>query len=195
MGATVDLNLVSKKNINLEKIINLLTGKFELNVKINNIDIMDNWEYDNVINILEIDKAEKYIEESKIANIELRISDKWNAGCQIEKIGNIYVTNIWIDTAKINCLDCDIINEENNFFYEEVTNLVLDSVKEYDIVISSLGVETTFEYNEDIYEIINTSQNVIIWIITGNYPENINNYYLQEQCKLDVGIFIKACDK
>lgn len=191
MGATIDLNIVSKKSIRIEEIIKLLTNKFKLNIEINNIDIMDNWEYENLINVSEINKVQKYVEESKIANIEFMILDKCKAGCQLEKIESVYVTNVWIDTTNFGYLDCDIINDENKSFYEKVINLVLDSVKEYDIVISSLGVETIFEYSDDISEVIDESENVIVWIINGNYPKYINNYYLRENAELDTGIFYK----
>ncbi|NFG40692.1 hypothetical protein FC789_05710 [Clostridium botulinum] len=192
MGATIDLNIVSKKNIRIEQIIKLLTNKFKLNIEINNIDIMDNWEYEHVMNIFEVNKVQKYIEESKIANIEFFVSNKCNAGCQIQKIDNVYETNIWIDTTNFGYLDCDIINDENKSFYDKVINLVLDSVKEYDIVISSLGVETIFEYSDDICEVIDESENIIVWIITGNSPKTINNYYLKENVELDTRIFIKT---
>lgn len=192
MGATIDLNIVSKKNIKIEEIIKLLTNKLKLNIEINNIDIMDNWEYENLINVSEINKVQKYVEESKIANIEFMVLDKCKAGCQLEKIENVYITNVWIDTANFDYLDCDIINDENKSFYDRVIKLVLDLAKDYDIVISSLGVETIFEYSDDISEVIDESENVIVWIITENYPKHINNYHLIENVELDMGIFIKT---
>ncbi|HDK7166224.1 TPA: hypothetical protein PTV44_000027 [Clostridium botulinum] len=109
-------------------------------------------------------------------------------GVNIEKV---YVTNVWIDTINFGYLDCDIMNDENRFFYYKVINLVLDSVKKYDIAISSLGVETIFEYSNDICEVIDESENVIVWIIIENYPKIINNYYLKENVELNTGIFIK----
>ncbi|WP_459477380.1 hypothetical protein [Clostridium saccharoperbutylacetonicum] len=191
MGATIDLNIVSKNNMKIEEIIKLLTNKFKLNIRINNIDVMDNWEYENLINVSEINKVQKYVEEFKIANVEFTVVDKCKAGCQLEKIENVYVTNVWIDTTNFNYLDCDIINDENKSFYNRVINLVLDFTKDYDIVISSLGVETIFEYSDNIYDVINESENVIVWIITKYYQKYINNYYLRKNDKLNAGIFIK----
>lgn len=34
-------------------------------------------------------------------------------------------------------------------------------------------------------------ENIIVWIIIGNYPKTINNYYLKENVELDTWDFYK----
>lgn len=191
MGATIDLNIISKVNLKVEKIIQLMSQKFKFNIEIANIEIIDDWEYQNMVKVLDISKIQRYVEEHKIANIEFIISGKYRAGCQIEKIDAGYETCIWIDTVNISYLDCDAINDGNSFFYSELINLILASVKEYEIIVASIGVETAVEYSENILDMVNKSNNVIVWLITGKYPKILNNFDLSESVEWNVGIFIK----
>lgn len=191
MSATIDLNIVSRESIGIKYMIEFLTSEFGFDLKINNIEVMDNWEYENVIDGLEINVVQQYIEEGKIANIELLESNKNRIGFQIEKTRGGYETDIWIDTANLSYLDYDYIDDENKFFYKKIINVVSELVKKFKIIVATIGIETVFEYNSNLAKMINDSKNIIVWIIVGDYPQCMENYSLTENKQLDIGIFIK----
>ena len=115
MGAILDINVISKKYINPSYIKYLLESEFKLSIKIQEIEIIDNWEFSNSKKILNIEDVEDYILNNKIANIISVINGKYSSGIQIEKIKNIYSFSFWVDTEYIPCLDSDTINNKNKF--------------------------------------------------------------------------------
>lgn len=187
----MDLNILCKKNIQPQELFDILMDEFNLDVKVENIDVMDNWQYENLINLSDIDSISSYIEVNKIVNIELCISSKWIAGCQLEKINDVYLINPWINTLNLDYVDSYTINKENEYLYELLTSTIIKIIKKYNIILTSIGVETMFKYDEDINEIINKSENVIRWIIPNMYEKNIDKYYLKKYHKLDVGVYTR----
>lgn len=191
MAAVMDLNILCKKNVQFEELFDILKNEFNLDIKVDNIEVMDNWKYENVINISYVNNIYHYIEANKIGSIELNILSKWRAGCQLQKINDVYLINMWINTKDLDYLDSYTINEENEYIYEFITSTIIKLVNKYNIILASIGVETMFTYNEEINEIINKSENITRWIIPNMYEKNINKCYLKEYYKPDVGVFTR----
>lgn len=164
MGAILDINVISKKYINPSYIKYLLESEFKLSIKIQEIEIIDNWEFSNSKKILNIEDVEDYILNNKIANIISVINGKYSSGIQIEKIKNIYSFSFWVDTEYIPCLDSDTINNKNKFFYNLIKEKIVQLKNTYEISIASIGLETIFKYDENIKKIIKESTNISMFL-------------------------------
>ncbi|MGL5152955.1 MAG: hypothetical protein ACRC7N_20550 [Clostridium sp.] len=193
MGATLDLNIVSTKNININKILILMEKSFNVKIGVNEIEIIDDWEYSNVIYELEIDNVCKYIEVGKIANIQLNANNKFKMGCQIEKENGIYLTNLWIDTEKLQHLDSNSIIAENEMFYNKLIDIISELSNIYEIIISSVGVESTLEYSQELEAVIRESENINMWFTTNKALKTIEGFHM-EKLTDKVNVFKKLVD-
>ena len=180
MGATLDLNIVSTKNININKILILMEKSFNVKIGVNEIELIDDWEYSNIIYELEIDNVCKYIEVGKIANIQLNANNKFKMGCQIEKENGIYLTNLWIDTEKLQHLDSNSIIAENEMFYNKLIDIISKLSNIYEIIISSVGVESTLEYSQELEDVIRKSENINMWFITNKALKTIEGFHMEK---------------
>ncbi|WP_252250327.1 hypothetical protein [Clostridium sp. ZBS13] len=194
MAAVMEINILSEKFIEVKELFDILNGKFNLEMKVNNAEVMDNWEYENIIKLSNQDNISEYIKNNKIVNFELSIYNKCSAGCQVEKIDDVYLMCLWIDTLHLEYLDSHMINEENEKIYESITNEVIKSIDKYKIIITSIGIETMFVYDKDVNKIINKSASVIKWIVPNMYEQNINKYYLEEKYEPYVGVYTRTID-
>lgn len=191
MASVMEINILSKKFIKIKELFDILKDKFNLKMRVNNVEAMDNWEYENIIKLSNKDNILEYIENHKIINIEFSIYDKHIAGCQIEKLDDVYLICLWINTLNLKYLDSDTINEKNNFIYELITNEVIKSIDKYRIIITSIGIETMFVYDKDINKIINKSTNVIRWIMPNTCKKDISKYYLEQKYEAYAGVYTR----
>lgn len=194
MAAVMEINILSEKLIKIKELFDILSKKYNLEMKVNNAEAMDNWEYENIIKLSNQDNILEYIENNKIVIFELSIYDKYRAGCQIEKIDDVYLMCLWIDTFNLEYLDSNMLNEENKRIYESITNEVIKWIDKYKIIITSIGIETMFVYNKDINKIINKSSSVTRWIIPNMYKQNINKYCLEQKYGPYVGVYTRTID-
>ena len=180
MGANLDLNMVSTKSININNILIILEKMFNTKIVINEIEIIDDWEYSNVTYESEIDNVSKYIENGKIANIQLKADNIYKMGCQIEKENGVYLTNLWIDTEKLQYLATNCIISKNEMFYNKLIDILSKLSDIYNIVISSIGIESTLEYSKELEYIIRESKNINIWFITNKDLKTIEGFHIEE---------------
>ena len=193
MGATLDLNMISKKYININKILILMEKSFNVKIRVDEIEIIDDWQYSNVIYELEMDNVCKYIEVGKIANIQLNADNKFKMGCQIEKENGIYLTNLWIDTEKLQHLDSNWIIAENKIFYNKLIDIILELSNIYNIIIASVGVESTLEYSHELEDVIRESENISMWFIANKDLKTIEGFHI-EKLTDKVNVFKKILD-
>lgn len=81
MVLVMEINILSKKFIKIKELFDILKDKFNLKMRVNNVEVMDNWEYENIIKLFNKDNILEYIENYKIINIEFFIYDKYIVGC------------------------------------------------------------------------------------------------------------------
>ena len=184
MGAVLDINIISKKYINPHYIKYLLEDEFKLIIEVQQIEIIDNWEFNNSKKILNIEEVENYILNNKIANIISVINGKYNSGIQIEKINKIYSFSFWIDTKYIQVLDSNNINNKNKLFYNLIRRKIVELKNLYEISIASIGTETIFEYDKNIEKMIRESVNINMFLFLDyDLLKNINNKILMNYTK------------
>lgn len=187
MAASLDVNILSNKILDvniIEKIIN------DYQVAIGSISSIDNWRWDNEQQV-EINQLMKLIEAYKIIIIKLISPLLKDSGVYIEKINEVYLYTLWINTDGYSCLDCDMITLRNRTFYEKVCKAILkidgDNQNLFEMV--GIGVETDFCYSENIMDIVQNSRNMIVWIL----PSNINlNGILRSYKKKNIEGFNKT---
>ncbi|MFT8349932.1 hypothetical protein [Clostridium saccharoperbutylacetonicum] len=68
MAAVMEINILSEKFIEVKELFNILNGKFNLEMKVNNAEVMDNWEYENIIKLSNQENISEYIKNNKIVN-------------------------------------------------------------------------------------------------------------------------------
>lgn len=190
MGATLDLNIASTKSINIKEIFILMEKNFNVKISVNKIEIIDDWEYSKTVNELDIDNVYQYIEDGKIANIYLNANNKFKMGCQLEKENGDYLANLWIDTEKLQYLDTNRIMAENEQIYNKLIDIILALSKVYEIIISSVGVESILEYSQELKDVIKESENINMWFIN-NKDINYIKGYCMEKLTDEVNVFKK----
>lgn len=180
MGAILDFNIVSKENIDINKILREIENNFKVKIGVNEIEIIDDWECSNAIYELELYNVCKHIEVGKIANIQLNAHNKFKMGCQIEKEKGVYLTNLWLDTEKLQYLDSNWIIAENEIFYNKLIDIILELSTIYEIIISSVGVESTLIYSQELEYVIRDSENINMWIIINKDLKDIKGFQMKK---------------
>lgn len=169
MGEVLEISCIIK---NKDHIINLY--EYMKNIPDNEnlteeIEIMDNWCYDNVskLDSFDIDTFIKYA-ESKIILITERMIDGAK-GLYIEAIsGNCYNVEIWFN-KRDECYD-DIMNDLLQFIFKNIIE---------DIYLIAIGRETLFDYDEDFWKMDKKSHNIDTWIISEKFlgDKSITTYH------------------
>lgn len=175
MAARLDINILSFKSIELHDIIKLVDAEFGVSLKVKEIEILDNWTYQNIEYETKSADVKKHIDAGRVANI-LFDDLECQTGCQLEKIGDTYFTNFWFDTQKFPNLDSDFITEENSQFYNKLLCVFLNISKDFKIIASSVGVESEVQQYHNLIDIIKESKNVNMWFVKGIFFATIPKY-------------------
>ncbi len=176
MAIVLDINILCKKMLSLN-LIEELIGTYE--VTINSISSIDTWEWENEqqIEFLQIKDA---ITRGKIIIIKLKSHEFKDLGVYIEKMNDIYLYTLWINTEGYPELDCDKISAENRTYYEIIYQEILKVNRKYQNLfeIVGIGLETNFCCDENIINIICRSKNVMVWIVNNdiNLEDVLINY-------------------
>lgn len=164
MAIVLDINFLCNNMLDISIIENLL---IEYQVKVDTINCLDNWMWDNEKEVESLNGIEKMLMNNQIVVIKLKRPLIKDLGMYIEKIENIYQYTLWINTEGYPELDCDMINEKNRRIYEKILQAIL-CMKEKDLnifEIIGIGLETDIHYNKNIIDIIKNSENILVWII------------------------------
>lgn len=164
MAAVIELYCVWGKQIDLAAGLKIISETAE--VSIGNAFCIDNWKWENQQAILDFSEIEEKIEKNKIVVIDLKLSVFKSAGIYIEKMQNDYVYEMWIDTEGFPELDVDVITKANQKFYQRAYKALETIVERQKIPfkILGIGVETNFEYDEDVNEIVRKSGHMVSWV-------------------------------
>lgn len=171
MGEIMEINFICKKQISCHILFDLFTSYINKGYKIDEIEVIDNWEYENIININDENKIYDYINNGKIVNINANISSI-NIGLQLELLEEKYIGNIWIDT--------------NSFNFNELKSLLKYFLSKLDVLFLifdfktvAIGLETYFEPYDDCEKMMSMSHDIIYWMFSKNSYFS-DNYQLLE---------------
>lgn len=167
MGAVVESIIYSTKIVSFKSVIDKIE-ELGFSVSLEQIDLIDNWEYSNheSLNKTEIDRINKEITNRRIVIIEFDVNNKWRCGCHMQRINDfIYETCIWLNTKNLEFLDTDRITIKNKKFYDKATEEIVKIIAQKKIQIACIGVETIVSYDDSVFNIISLSKNVMRWIL------------------------------
>lgn len=155
MAEVVEINIISKNLLNLDNLLNFVHDSIDTFVENKTIESMDNWEYENSIQISP-DEIENCIVNNKIVCITEKINEGY-VGINIERVEGGLNYSIWFNQNKYEDLEeyCNLIkfflafiNQKNNSAFE----------------LCAIGKEVIFEYENDINSLLRNSHNIDIWI-------------------------------
>lgn len=192
MAATLDINLLSKRIISFNVIKDILNS---YGVDINTISRIDNWMWENEKQIENLNYITEIIEQNKIIIIKLTFKLFKDLGIYIEKIDDEYIYTFWLDTEEYPELDCDLVNNKNEVYYQKIYQIIVDLEKQQKdlLKIVGIGIESDFHYSKDILDVIQNSYNIVSWVLNNDVKEKgiLNGYYKKSIEKVNKTIFEK----
>lgn len=163
MAVVLDINLLCNNMLNFSQVVSYLA---EYNVSLESMSCIDNWMWENEIEI-EVKQFANILEINHIIIIKLKHPLIKDIGIYIEKIENQFLYTLWINTESYTMLDCEKLTKENIEFYQKIVQSVLDINKQigdlFEVV--GIGLETEFYYDKNVKEIIQKSKNMMIWML------------------------------
>ncbi len=171
MAVALDINFLSNELMDIDIIENLFKKH---NVKIVSINSIDNWMWDNEKEIDSLMHIGKVLNHCQIVIIKLKQPLMKDLGIFIEKVENLYLYTVWMNTEGYPMLDCDAITLENCKYFENIFATLL-KMKENNINIFevvAIGLETDIHYSKNILDMIQESKNVFVWIFNQDVELN-----------------------
>lgn len=165
MAVVLDVNILCNKVLDLN-IIMVLLAKY--GVSIMSMSSIDNWMWDNEKEIEPYNEIAAIVDMQHIAVIKLKQQRIKDMGIYIEKYENQYLYTLWVNTEGYPILDCEAITLDNSKYYKEIINIILELnglIKDFFEVVG-IGLETDICYKKNIIDIILSSKNVIIWMLS-----------------------------
>jgi hypothetical protein len=192
VGAKFEVYIRSKNYINIEDIQKILNIN-SIYCNIEEMIYMDNWEFDNCLNIrYDSKQMRKLIQSGKIIILYIILNDIHFAGIQCYKENDTnFITNFWIDTTNIVELDCDIINKKNKGIYDNITHIICQNIQQFEMYVIALGSEMYINDSGNIESVILNSSNVNRWIIIHEYNEEITGYTYEYNSEYNCRIYTK----
>jgi len=155
MAEVVEINLICKDEMSLDIVREFVHKETEESCGYESIEAMDNWEYENSIEILSED-IRNYLLRNKIICIEEKIEDG-AVGINIERLESGVCYTVWFNQKKYDNL-ADYNNLINQFL------LFLNQDLNRDFLLCAIGKEVIFEFQNDYANLFRKSHGIDIWI-------------------------------
>ena len=172
MGEVIEINIIAQQKAMLKKLVKFMATLKREHIIGRTIEIMDDWEYKNVFQCDDLKDVDQYLDDKIICITEM--FPQGIMGVTSECINEEYIFCVWYN------FKCDITKDEyiylnKNFIEYLSTDLINDGVK-----LCGIGKETIFTYAENVYQVVEKSHNIDIWIVNKNvYQKNCFN-----QCRI-----------
>lgn len=171
MAAVININCVLRDVADIADILQELK-KGKLDTKIVKAFSMDNWRWENQREIHDLSAADQLLRDQKIIVVNTGIYPFRDSGMYIEKSGDKYIYDFWINTEGFPELDSDDINARNKRFLEKLQNIAMQFVTNHISVFEmlSIGNETVFKYRGNIEDTVRDTAGVFVWM----FPQTLN---------------------
>ncbi len=157
MGEVVEINIVSHEECKIDDMLQFISLQMKDRVVKKTIEIMDNWQYENVFEITSEENMEQFVGDKIVCITEMFTVGQ--AGINIDFLNSCYVYCIWF-------------NRKNDLSDIEYVKLIKDFIKYIygiqvieNILIGAIGKEVIFEYQNNIRKTIFASHNIDVWIL------------------------------
>lgn len=193
LTVVLDINILCNKMVENENVKTLLCN---YGVCIESVISLANWMWEGEQKI-ELDQIEKEVDSNRIIAIQLKKPSIKDLGVYIEKCGEHYLYNLWINTAGHEMLDCNSVTIQNSSFYEMIYEAIaeIDNKDSGCIKIVGIGLETDFYFDKDIRSVMEKSRNIVSWIMRDRKTDSdLKKSYTEKSVGgLDMVILEKRC--
>lgn len=177
MAAVFDINLLSNQILG-EHIITGLFDEYKINIK--TITQISSWMWENEQEIKSFDQTVELLNNNRILVLQLQHPLVKDLGMYIEKVDAFYHYTFWVNTQNYGMMDCDEITTENSRYYEEIYQIIskINQAAKDSCEVVGIGLETDFQYRENIIYTIQNARNITVWILNRNteYERGISGY-------------------
>ena len=189
MAIIWDFNLVSPSFIDLCPFFSNKREN-EKPIELISISAIDDWEWNNQRELDTFREIEKNLEEGKIIIISLKSSLWESLGMYIEKVDR-YIYTLWINTEGVPELDLDEVCNKNIHYYDRAYHFLKKMMEQYHFKFDAIaiGLEGKLCYNDDIYQMVNDSENIVAWIMDKKKVCSLKSYRKRVIDCLDAVVF------
>ncbi len=193
MAAVLNINCVLRGMSDIAGILQDFKSD-RLRVKIEKIFSMDNWLWENRQEIHDLSEIDKLLQDQKILVVNADVYPFKDSGFYIEKSGNKYIYDFWINTEGSPELDSDSINPRNKCFFEKLENTIVQFVTKYISVFEllSIGNETVFKFKGNIEDTVRETAGAFVWMIPQTLKIEIPMQEYDKKVLNGVEIFSKS---
>lgn len=157
MGEVIEINIVSKDKSLLLMFLDFISLQMKNDTNKKTIEVMDNWQYENVETLDTIDLIKEFIGNKIVCVTEKKASGQ--AGVHIEPIDDLLLYNIWFN------LPLPSSDAEYHRLIDEFMRYIFNRDAIKNIIIGAIGKETKFEYLGDSKTTMCKAHNVDVWLI------------------------------
>ena len=154
MAEVVEINIVCS-NVKYDTLLAFMHKIIDNCYGIESVKAMDNWEYDNSIEI-DTEEIKDCLFSNKIVCITEKTDDGF-AGINIEKIDSRINYTVWFNRKKY---------DSSSEYYNLISDFLLfikQGIKS-DFLLCAIGKEVIFEFQDDYTSLFQKSHNIDIWI-------------------------------
>lgn len=157
MGEVIEFNIVCRQKIQLEYLMQFILPQ-ENNCKTNrSIEVMDNWCYENLVEVSSYNDIDKYTDE-KIIQITTT-NDDGQSGISIECISGVYSYCVWFNMKH------DLADSEYTELIDSFIKYISDAGIVDSIIIGAIGKEVVFNYSSDLLTSLESAHGIDVWIL------------------------------
>lgn len=169
MARTINFVFICKNILKLEDLSKIT--EYLDDAIITEISCIDDWCWSNKISINSNEDIKNSLLNGKICVILLKSKSFANVGVYIEKHGDDFEYDIWINTDEFLDMDSDVVDSKNEFIYNSCYDVFAKIIQtlEIDFKIFAIGTEVVFWYSTSLREMIEKSHNIVSWIIPDIY--------------------------
>ena len=170
MGEVIEISIISKDENLLMKLLSFISLQIKDDTTKKIIEVMDNWQYENVEKIESIELAEAFIGNKIVCITEENANSQ--VGVHIEPIADLLLYNMWFSLEGL------LSDAEYAKLIDEFVGYIFNCEGMKNIIIAAIGKETIFEYLGDSRTTISEAHNIDVWIIDKkDYLNNILEKY------------------
>lgn len=193
MAAVININCVLRGIADTVGILQELKND-RLGVIIEKIFSMDNWRWENQQEIHDLSEIDKLLQDQKILVVNADVYPFKDSGIYIEKSGNKYIYDFWINTEGFPELDSDSINPRNKCFFDKLENIIVQFVTKYISLFEllSIGNETVFRYKGNIEDTVRETAGAFVWMLPQTLDTEIPMQGYDKKVLYGVEVFSKS---
>lgn len=175
MAANVDVTCVFREAMDVAEVLQELQGNGR-HAGIKRMFSMDNWRWEGRREVQDLSEVRGLLRDQRIIVVNAHVDPFRDFGFYLEKNGDKYVHDFWIDTEGFPELDSDIIQPQNRWFYDRLQDAVNPFLERHasDFELLSAGVETVLSYRGNAADTIRATEGVILWMVPGRTGQGID---------------------